>query len=118
MDWERRCIRTCAAALLCAIGFRLGAAGWFAPIEGLLENPGLASFLVYLQTGRVVRLPVEAHNPTEAPVTETTQAQPTQPQPTQPQAAAPVFAAEDLNQIEVKYNCRYRPDLNATIANP
>ncbi len=54
MNWESRCIRTGAAAVLLAGMLRLTASGFFAPLEQALEDPLLTSFLVYTQTGRVV----------------------------------------------------------------
>lgn len=55
MDWERRCIRMCAAVLLCAVVLRLWSAGALAPVGQALSRSETASFLLYLHTGRVVR---------------------------------------------------------------
>ena len=55
MDWERRCIRMCAAVLLCAVVLRLWSAGALAPVGQALSRSETASFLLYLHTGRVIR---------------------------------------------------------------
>ena len=55
MEWEQRCIRLCAAVLICAVVLRLWSAGALAPVGRALQSQQAASFLIYLQTGRVVR---------------------------------------------------------------
>lgn len=114
MDWERRCIRTCAAILLCAVVMRLSSSGYFAPLGKALENPQLASFLVYLQTGRVVRLSSQP----EIPTTQPPPSEPTEPQPSEPMPTAPVITADDLELVDIKYTCNYRPDLQALLNQP
>ena len=104
MDWQQRCIRFCAAMLACAVLLRLGDLGFFSSIGQALENPEVASFLTYLQTGRVVRLPPETETATPA----TAQTEPTQATEKAPPLS---FSPEDLSLISVKYNTEYRPDL-------
>lgn len=116
MDWERRCMRTCAVILLCAVVIRLSASGRLSPLGEVLESPQVASFLVYLQTGRVVRLSAQPEPPTTAPEPES---EPTQPATTEAvQPTAPDITAEDLERIDVKYTCRYRPDLSSLLTKP
>lgn len=116
MDWEQRCIRTCAAILLCAIVMRLSASGAFAPLGEVLENPRFASFLVYLQTGRAVRLAAPAEIPATQPQTGPAEStEPTEPPPSEPAPTAPVITAGDLELIDIKYTCDYRPDLQALL---
>lgn len=107
MDWEQRCIRLCAAVLICAVVLRLWSAGALAPVGQALQNEQAASFLMYLQTGRVVR---------RVPEPEVI--------PTQPQAApirepeAPRFTAEDVSLIKVDNECGQSPDLAALLTQP
>lgn len=110
MDWQQRCIRFCGAMLTCAVVMRLGSQGFFQPAAMLLERPAVASFLTYLQTGRVVRLPQETQS----------LPQPTQPEPSQPVQTAEAlrFSPEDVSLIGVKYNTEYRPDLQALLLSP
>lgn len=110
MDWHRRCIRFCGWMLTCAVFFRLAQSGTFPALGQVLEDPAVASFLTYLQTGRVVRL--------TAPVRETTQSsEPTEPETTQPSRALS-FSAEDLQGLNVYYTTDYRPDLQALLLEP
>ena len=112
MDWHRRCIRFCAVMLICAAVLRLADRGIFHSLGQLLERPEVASFVTYLQTGRVVRLPAETGTePATGPVTIQT-APPTEP-------AEPLsFTAEDFSRIGVTYHTQYRPDLEALLAEP
>lgn len=105
MEWERRCIRTGAWALCCAVALRLFSGGALAA----LESPAVASFLVYLQTGRVVRLTAQPEVVTLIQPTQTAQTEPVQ---------APVFTREDLDLVQMKYSCDYRPDLAALLTQP
>ena len=117
MDWERRCIQTCAGVLLCAVVLRLSAGDAFAPVGQAVENPDAASFLVYMQTGRVVHLPQETAQPATEATEETTE--PTaEPVTESTLPVIPVFGAADLELIDVKYNTSYRPDLGELLTEP
>jgi stage II sporulation protein P len=111
MDHQRLLMRAGAAVIAFAIILRLIGGGFFAPLGQFLESPGLWSFLVYLQTGRAVRLPPEM----EAPPPETTLPD----DPTLPsedtEVFLPVFSPGDMQNIEVMYGCSYRPDLGALL---
>lgn len=110
MDWEGRCIRVAAAAVLCAGLLRLSASGFFAPLGQALEDPNVASFLVYMQTGRVVRL-----SPDPPPAPAISQTLPPEPTATAPAAGyhedLPVFSGDDVSRINITYNCDYQPDI-------
>jgi len=111
MDWDRRCIRFCATIVVCAILLRLWDCRILIPAGQALEHPGVASFLAYLQTGRVVRLPSQAApEAPDDPVPESTG---------QTASNTPVsFAPEDLSLIRVSYTTRYRPDLEEMLLRP
>lgn len=104
MDWEQRCIRLCAAVLICAVVLRLWSAGTLVPVGQALQNEQTASFLMYLQTGRVIRrVPepdVRSTEPQASPVLET---------------EVPQFTAEDLALIAVDNECGQDPDLAALL---
>ena len=55
MDNDQRCLRLCAAVLLSAVLLRMGASGALMPAAEWVRSPSAASFLWYLQTGRVIR---------------------------------------------------------------
>ena len=104
MDWEQRCIRLCAAVLICAVVLRLWSAGALVPVGRALQSQPAASFLMYLQTGRVVR-----QMPEPEPL-------PTQTQPAPVQAAEPPpFSEEDLALVAVDNECGQSPDLAALL---
>ena len=112
MDRSRPHLRIAAAALLLAISLRVLGGGIFQPLAAVWEHPGFLSFLVYLQTGRAVRLPTP-----EAPSATVPTAAPTKPTVSDTQPSAMVtFSPEDL--IDVSYYCDYRPDLSALLQQP
>lgn len=111
MDHQRLFMRAGAAVIAFAIILRLVGGGFFAPLGQILESPGLWSFLVYLQTGRAVRLPPEM----AAPPPEVTLPQEPIPPTEGAEILLPVFSPEDMQNVEVMYGCSYRPDLNALL---
>ena len=112
MDHQRQIIRMGAAAIILAITLRLFGGGFFHPLEQALLDPRLQAFLVYLQTGRVVRLPnaqLQQPQPQET-------VPPTQPA-TQPEETL-TFSAEELQNLSVAYLCDYRPELESLLLQP
>ena len=110
MDWEKWCIRLGAGAVVFALGIRLIAGGAVEAVVAKFAQPEVASALLFLETGRVLRpIPVE-----ETP--EETQEE------TLPKAdasvAVPVFAPEDAELVEVHSVCGYDADLPALLAQP
>lgn len=106
MDWQRRYIQVCAGAIILAAAIRLLPE----QMPEFVMGEDAVSFLVYLQTGRVVRLPPEpeASEPTET-------APPTQ---NQTEPSVPVFTEDHLGLVPVKYTTSYRPDLEALLERP
>lgn len=109
MDWEGRSLRFGAGIVACAIVLRLGMGGMLAPVEAALTSSSFTSFLIYLQTGRVVRS--IAVPETVLTAVETTPAQ----MPTESAGEPAGFTAEDLSLVNVQYNCTYDPDLEALL---
>ena len=115
MDHDRQTLRIGAAAILCALVLRLGAGGFFQPIADFLTDPKIASFLIYLETGRIVRFSqssetaevfsMESHTPDFAQKAENL-------------TLLPCFTAEDGAQIPFRYNCSLRPDAARLITAP
>ncbi len=108
MEYRRQTLRFGAAMLVLAVAIRLLSAGFFAPLTELFTQQGWISALVYLETGWVVRFPQPQEQ--EAPVQ--TQA------PTAPQYKPREFSGEDLQWVQVKYHCNYRPDLSELLTKP
>ena len=98
MDLEKQSIRIGAAAVLCAIVLRLAAGGVFQPVIRLFSQPNIASLLIYLETGRIVRFSDSSGSTTVfGPISsQETAAGATEP------PARPVFAAAEGEQIEIR----------------
>lgn len=105
MDWERRCMRLCAGVLMLAVVLRLWAGGALVPIGRALQSDEAASFLLYLQTGRVVRLAPEPDGPEMFQIPD-------------PVAKIAGFSAEDLELVELSDEPGLGPDLGAWLTAP
>lgn len=104
MDWERRSIRVCAAAVVCAVLLRLCSSGILRPLAMAFEPKEWAAFLLYLETGRIVK---------DLPVTE-----PTVPAQTEKPQEPMGLTAADLEPVQIKYSCSYRPELTELLLKP
>ena len=105
MDWERRCMRLCAGVLMLAVVLRLWAGGALVPIGRALQSDEAASFLLYLQTGRVVRLAPEPDGPEMFQIPD-------------PVAKIAGFSTEDLELVELSDEPGLGPDLGALLTAP
>ncbi len=111
MDHQRQILKAGAAAVIVAITLRLAGGGFFRPLGNIFTDEGIQSFIVYLQTGRIVRLPPEQELPA--------QTQPQEPEQTRPrEEALPSFSAADLETVGMTYGCDYRPDLESLLLEP
>ena len=107
MDWHKYSLRLGAAVILLAIGLRL-LPGVLNMAVGVLSQPEVASFLVYLETGYILR-----------PVPEETAPMVTDPpRESRPEEAAvesmarlPVFSPEDTEFVKLKYHAQLKPDV-------
>lgn len=96
MDWERRSIRICAAAVCCAVVLRLTGSGMLRPLAAAFSPERLASLVFYLETGRAI--PPETEPPS-AKVAE-------------PTAPLPDRIEPDMDRVQIKYSGTYHPDLS------
>ena len=126
---ERKVLRTGAAVIVCAIVLRLlsGVAG----ASGLSLPPQMASVMIFLQTGRLMRpadiiftpAPSEGE-PTEEETSEeeTTEQIPSteeiEPPPEAPDYDLPVFSATDTAAIQIKCGFSYSADLAELLCKP
>lgn len=126
MKLEQRTFRMGTAIIVCAIIFRLLSGGALGKVVDTLTSPEVVSFLLYLETGRVVR-PVQPLPPTEPDIPETTppETQPTEPPtepptqpPTQPPPAQAVFSPQDADLVAVNSLCGYDADIEALLKQP
>lgn len=117
MDRQKQVLRMGATAVALAIALRIFSAGYFSPLGTFLERSGAIPFLVYLQTGRVVRYPLP--NKPQTQPTETEPQAPVLPEEPVPEPfQKPVFSPSDMAQIGVSYRGSYRPDVEALLASP
>ena len=118
MDQHGKSIRIGATVIACAVALRLGSTGFFQPVINALTKPNIASFFLYLETGRKVRfspslgedLQHSAESPPPAVIPAETGSA------TEPAAA--VFSADQADSIEFFYSCDYRPDIETLFRQP
>ena len=110
MDQNRLLRRFGAAVLLCALLFRLWLTGIPAPLLGWLSQPDTLRFLIYLETGRIVRF---SSSEEAVPAFFRESVAPFAPEP-----AKPVFGAEGADSIELTRLCSYTPDVEALLTAP
>jgi stage II sporulation protein P len=110
MEQERRSIRIGMIMIAFALLFRLVGNMADVAVE-LFSNPKVAAFLIYLQTGRAVRLD-GAQEPTQATTLTTEQTAPA------PQKQPVSFAAKESNLVKTSNYTRYNPDLGKLLTSP
>ncbi len=110
MDQERRSIRLGLAVIACAVIFRLLGGGLLDRGVELISQPDVLSFLLYLETGRVVSVAAP-----EAPtVTVPEETQPTSQPPSQPAEDAPLtLPAPDESFFALRNHTSLTPDLES-----
>lgn len=116
MDLEQKVLRTGAAAILCAIGLRLLSGGLPEKLVSFLTSPETAAFVLYLETGRVIRPEVPAAETTQPPETTGTSLSTEQTAPpavTRP--VLPVFSPGDAESVELVNVCGYPVDIPAML---
>ncbi len=132
MDWQQRSFRVGMGIIACAAVFRLLGGGAAAPVADFFTQPQTASFLLYLQTGRVVRTALDlseppptepptqppAEPPTEPPTespTESPTEPPTEPSTQPPDTSYPAFSQEDASLVSISNRCGYDADIPALL---
>ena len=114
MSQHRLTLRVGTGVVAFALILRLFGATGFTPMAAMLQRTDVLSFLIYLQTGRLVSAVLQ---PEEEPVIETEPTEQEADQPPETEAWKPdpvwqeVFSSSDLQNIAVSYGCDYRPDL-------
>lgn len=99
MNTDRKILRLCTAAVLCAVFLRLAG-----PSLAVWDHTELASFLLFLQTGRVVRQMEQIPEPET--VTEETLPEPVE---------EVKFSLEDTERIQVNDYAGLQPDVAASL---
>lgn len=111
MDNEKQSLRAGAAVILCALILRLGMGGFFRPVARLFAQPNMASLLIYLETGRIVRFSDSLEDTTIfVPAVQTDTEPPTE-------AALPCFGATDRGAVEIR-GVEVTADVEALLEKP
>ena len=115
MDHHRQSLRLGAAAILCALVLRLSSGGAVRQLADFLSEPEISSWLIYLETGRIVRFSpsfpdlevfsMESNTPDFARQEQTL-------------TLLPAFTAADAEVVDIKYNCSLRPDIQTLMTQP
>ena len=113
MNHQQRCLRIGTAAILCALIFRLGLGGIFQPLGEFLSRPAISSWMIYLETGRIVRFSTSSE---EIPLFARESATPIFDQPVV--ETVPAFSAQDTSLVNVKYYCTKNPNLEELMQKP
>ena len=125
MDDQQWSLRLGACAITCALLLRLITSGFFQPVTDFLTKPHIAAFLIYLETGRIVRFSpsleaVEAFA-YESPIPDfakTAETVPAPPPPTLPAETAADFCAADAEEIKFKNSAGVKFDASALLVQP
>ena len=113
MDRHEQAVRLGAAVVLGALALRLLAGGAFQGLVTWLAKPETQSFLLYLETGRIVRF-----SPSLEENTNFAGESPGPGEQGQNLSAVPVFPAAAAKELELTYACGLRPDLEALLEQP
>ena len=118
MDHQQWSLRFGAGVVVCALLLRLTATGFFRPAADFLAKPNIASFLIYLETGRIVRfsqssevLEVFAYESATPDFALQAVTEPTE-------ETIPVFQAEDADSVKFKNSAGKKFDAGKLITNP
>ena len=115
MEAERRSLQIGTVLVIGALLLRLISGGIPDAVAQVFAKPEVASFLLYLETGRVIR-PAAPQTPPET-VPEETEA-PTE-APTQPEEVlSAVFSPEDAALVDIRNYCGYEADIRELLAQP
>lgn len=112
---EQKVLRVSTLVIVCALMLRLLSGGIFGNLLGASLSPEAMSFMIFLQTGRLVRpsnISFSPPQPTEPE--EDISTTPTEP----PQIFIPTFSAEDAGLIKINSSFTYAADLPALLTQP
>ena len=121
MDHQQWSLRFGASVLICTLLLRLGATGFFQPMAEFLAQPHIASFLIYLETGRVVRFSQSSEArevfANESAVPDLSLWKSTEPPP-EPEPTIPSFVASDVSGIKIKNSAGLKVSMKKLIVRP
>lgn len=112
---EQRVLRTGTMVVVCALILRL-ASGMVDSVSISL-SPKIASFAIFMQTGRVIR-PANISFSPQQPTEPTEETQPTAPAPPATEPELPVFSAGEAEAIGISSSFSYSADLAELLTKP
>ena len=115
MEQERQSIRIGLAVIAWAVLLRICGMGVWDTAARFLTKPEVASFLLYMETGKIVRYyPPEQGTPVPEQTAAPEQTQPIkQTDPTE--MTLPQFSEEDAALVEIRNHCGYETDVAAML---
>ncbi len=116
MEHRRQVLRFGTAVIVLAAVIRLLSAGFLSPLVALIQKPDVLSFLMYMETGRIVRFPQSL--PAEPEETAPPSEQQTEPPSIPDQETVVTFSAQDMELVQVQYHCSHRPDISKLLTKP
>lgn len=116
MKLEQKSLRIGAAVILIAVMLRF--LGPFTDVSAFHIHPDLASFLLYIGTGRIYSTDEPEPSSLETPKVPPTEPEATQPEPTQPLYVQQVFSADDAELVSVTNHPGYDIDVAAMLETP
>lgn len=120
MDQGGKVLRMGAASVICAVALRLFSGGLPGKVLAFFSQPEVAAFILYLETGRVVRPAAqEAESPPPETLGAAATTAPTEPAvETAPDPLPAVFTPEDAALVEINSACGYGADIPAMLLQP
>ena len=115
MNFYRHSLRIGGLAILFALMLRLGGSEVAQNVSDFLSEPTISSWIIYLETGRIVRF---SPSSAEQPVFSLESHTPDFAQKEQQLTLLPSFTAQEGREIAIRYNCALRPDLESLITAP
>lgn len=118
MEHERRSLRFGVGVIFLAVVLRLVSSGIGESLLAFFGKPETASFLFYLQSGRIVRPTQSETAPPETAPPRTEPPETLSTQPTEPIRERLTFSPEDATLVDITYHCGYEPDISAMLCQP
>ena len=115
MDPHQQTLRAGTCAIVCALLLRLGAGGFFDPLAEFLAKPNITSFLIYLETGRIVRF---SYSPQEQAVFAMESPPPDFALEATIPEELPEFSPEDGENVLLRNNSSLKPEPEKLICQP
>lgn len=118
---EQKVLRVSTVVLVGALVLRLISTGVFGSLLNLTLSPQVSSWIVFLQTGRLMRPVNISFSPESTEDTKPDPTNPTQPEatlPTEPAPILPVFSPEDAQTLTITSGFSYSADLSALLTKP